>query len=174
VILRAFAAAWLALAAGCATPPQAPGELPWTSGRLSLRVEARADHPAQSLSAAFELQGGADSGELRLNSPLGTLIAAARWWPGMASVRTADGERQFANLDDLSRQALGEALLLAALADWLAGKPWPAAPSVAQTDGFLQLGWQVRTGRLAEGWITARRDAPPAVLLSVRLDRIEP
>ena len=166
--------AWLAGVSGCATPAQTPGETPWTAGRLSLRVDASPERIAQSLSVAFEIRGGADAGELRLTSPLGTQLASARWAPGLASLRTPDGERQFADLDDLSRQTLGEALPLAAMPAWLAGRPWSGATSQAQTDGFAQLGWRVMTDRLAEGWVSARRDAAPAVQLRVKLDRSEP
>ena len=160
---------------GCATPPsQAAGEAPWTAGRLSLRVDASPARIAQSLSVAFEIRGSDDAGELRLTSPLGTQLASARWAPGVASLRTPDGERQFADLDDLSRQTLGETLPLAAMPAWLAGRPWSGAQYQAQPDGFEQLGWRVQTGRLAEGWISARRATAPAVQLRVKLDQPEP
>ena len=174
-MIRAWlAAALLAGLTGCATPPQALGEEPWTAGRLSLRVDASPDRAAQSLSVAFEMRGGPDSGELRLTSPLGTQLAAARWAPGLASLRTPDGERQFGDLDDLSRQTLGEALPLAAMPAWLAGRPWPGAPFQTQADGFEQLGWRVLTDRLAEGYVSARRSAAPTVQLRVKLDHPDP
>jgi outer membrane lipoprotein LolB len=165
----ALAMALSALAAGCATPPASePG---WTSGRLSLQVDATPQRRQQRLSVAFELRGSGDSGELRLNSPLGTQIAQARWAPGLASLRTGDGEQRFDGLEALSREALGEPLPLAALPDWLAGRPWAAAPHSLQPDGFDQLGWHVQTARLAEGWVSAQRVALPAVQLRVRLER---
>lgn len=159
-----------ALLAGCATPsPDRSGEL-WSSGRLLLRVDATPERLAQSLSAAFELRGSGQQGELRLLSPLGTGLAEARWGPGVAELRTAQGEARFDSLDALSRQALGEALPLAALPDWLAGRPWPGAPSQALPGGFEQLGWSLDLTRQQQGWIEARRAAPPAVLLRVRLE----
>ena len=173
MIRSLLAASGLALAAGCATAPPAAGG-PWTTGRLSLRVDAVADQPAQSLSAAFELSGSSRGGELRLVSPLGTQLAAASWSPGTAILRTPVGERRFDSLDELARQALGERLPLAALPDWLAGRPWPGEPHRSLDDGFEQLGWRVQTLRLAEGFITAARAAPPAVQLRVKLDRAEP
>jgi outer membrane lipoprotein LolB len=174
--VRRRAPAWLsplaaaALLAACATPPPVPGQAPWTHGRLSVRVDESAGQAAQSLSAAFELRGDGQSGELRLSSPLGTRVAQARWAPGLAVLATPDGERHFDTLEQLSRQALGEALPLAALPDWIAGRPWPAAPFVMGTEGFEQLGWSVWLARQADGWIEARRAAPPAVALRVRLD----
>ncbi len=169
---RALALWPLALLGACASPPRTADEAPWTTGRLSVRIEATATRPAQSVNAAFELQGGGDRGELRLNSPLGTRVASARWAPGLAVLSNADGEQRFADLADLSRQALGESLPLAALPDWLAGRPWAAAPHVAVDAGFEQMGWQVSLARRSEGWVEARRAAAPAVLVRVKLDEV--
>ena len=163
-----MATASLALA-GCATTARPPteGTAAWTSGRLSVRIES---DPAQNVSAGFELRGTGDSGELRLNSPLGTRLATARWTPGSAVLTDSQGEQRYANLDELSRRALGEALPLAALPDWLAGRPWPQAPHRSNQAGFEQLGWQVALTRKAEGFIEASRAAAPAVMLRVKLD----
>ncbi len=161
----------LALAAGlggCATPAPEPGP-GWTSGRLLLRVAATAERAAQGMSAAFELRGSGRQGELRLLSPLGTRMAQAQWAPGLAVLTGPQGEQRFDSLDALSQQALGEALPLAALPDWLAGRSWPGAPSTALPGGFAQLGWHIDLTRQAEGWIEARRSTPPAVQLRVRL-----
>ena len=174
MIRTLLAAACLAGAAGCATPPVADDGGAWTAGRLSLRVDEAPERAAQSLNAAFELRGSGSQGELRLMSPLGTQLVAARWQPGLVLLTTPEGEQRFGSLEALSRQALGESVPLAALPDWLAGRPWPDAPHQLQPNGFTQLGWQVQTQRLAEGWISARRDAPPVVQLRVRLDRGEP
>lgn len=75
----------------------------WSSGRLALRIEAGPGRPAQSLAAAFELRGDGREGELRLLSPLGTLLVSARWGPGLALLVTGKGERRYASLDELSR-----------------------------------------------------------------------
>lgn len=180
---RAHAAA-LALAAAllgaCATAPQevaAPGE-DFISGRLALRVaaadEARDNTPPQQFSASFELQGSGEQGELRLISPLGTLLAVARWAPGQVSLQTSEGERRFENLEALAAAALGESLPLAALPDWLAGRPWPGAPhkrlAGGLAEGFEQAGWRVDTSAFAQRRIEAMRQAAPQVMLRVRLD----
>ena len=159
-----------ALTAGCASAPPLPGEPAWTTGRLSLKVDASPGAAAQSLSAGFELRGSGQDGELRLNTPLGTRLVSARWLPGSALLTTSDGQRSFDSLEALSRGALGESLPLAALPDWLSGRPWAEAPHQATESGFEQLGWQVVLTRLAQGQIEARRSDPPAVLLRVRLD----
>ena len=157
----------------CATPPALDDIAgPWTGGRLSLRVEASAARPAQSLTASFELRGSARRGELQLIGPLGSQLAQARWQPGTAELVTAEGRRDFADLDALAEQALGERIPLAALPDWLAGRPWTAAAHTPTAAGFEQLGWQVDTSRHAEGRVAATRAAPPAVSLRVQLDRV--
>lgn len=169
--LLALLLPWLAaLLAGCATPPREAADAGWTSGRLSVRIDASAEHGAQSMNAAFELRGDERSGELRLSSPLGTRMATARWAPGLAWLDNGDGEYTFDDLETLSRRALGESLPLAALPDWLSGRTWPGAPHAATAMGFEQLGWQVDLARRAEGWIEARRAAAPAVLMRVKLD----
>jgi outer membrane lipoprotein LolB len=171
----AAAAAATLLVSGCASaPPRLAGEAPWTSGRLSVRIEATPAQMAQSMSAAFDLRAQADSGELRLNTPLGTRVATARWSPGEAVLVTSEGERRFDDLQMLSRQALGEALPLEALPDWLAGRPWARASSSNTENGFEQLGWLVNTSRRKEGLIEATRAAPPAVAVRVRLDETTP
>lgn len=167
---RALLAGLTLALVGCATPVQGPKSNPWTTGRLSLRVDATAQKPSQGLSAGFELRGNGDAGELRLLSPLGTRLVTAIWGSGRASLQTGDGERAFASLDELALEALGEPLPLAALPDWLAGRPWPRQPFRALPDGFEQLGWQVSTTERLEGRVAARRESPPAVQLRVRLD----
>jgi len=165
--------AWLVLAAllaGCATAPRPDGATPWTTGRLSVNIAATPAQTAQSVSAAFELRGDGDSGELRLNSPLGSRVASARWAPGQALLTTSEGETAYPDLEALSRKALGESLPLAALPDWLAGRPWPGAAHQARDGGFDQLGWQIDLTRRADGFVQASRAAAPAVSLRVKLD----
>lgn len=167
------------LLAGCATPPpaQAPAGLQraeWLSGRLALRVaaldEAINNEPPQQFSASFELQGDGERGELRLMSPMGTMLAVARWGPGEVMLQTPEGQQRFDSLEALARAALGEALPLAALPDWLAGRPWPGAAHSPLPEGFEQAGWRIDTRALGEGRVEARRPAAPEVLLRVRLD----
>jgi outer membrane lipoprotein LolB len=169
----------LALAAalsGCASPGalRAPGEEA-LEGRLSVRVEGAAAEPARSLSAGFELIGNADRGSLNLSTPMGTMLAQARWTPQQAMLITPQGQTPYADMPALMRGLLGEELPLAALFDWLRGRPWPGAQSQPSQppdeDGFRQLGWQVSLARFAEGLVEARRMQPPAVTLRARMDR---
>lgn len=162
----------LALLSACATRPASDGAMPWTSGKLSLRVEAIDDRPVQSLPATFDLRGSGDIGELRLTSPLGTLIAVVRWSGQRAALQLPDGEREFPDLDTLSREVLGEPLPLRALPDWIAGRPWPGATVDRRGNGgFDQLGWTLDLTRFDQGSLVATRSAPPAVTLRVRIER---
>lgn len=164
---RAAALAFAVLIAACATPPP-PADT--VSGRLAVKVEAAAATPARSVSSAFELRGDGERGELTLTSPLGSVVARARWTPGVATLATTEGERQFGDLDTLAREAFGEALPLRALPAWLRGRPWPGADSRRTLDGFEQLGWQIALTRFAEGQLEITRAAAPAVSLRARLE----
>ena len=161
------------LLAACAQPPRpAEGSSDHWSGRLALQVAAQpGEARGRSVALQFELAGNADAGQLALTTPLGTLAARARWAAGVAVLETPQGTRDFASLDDMAEQALGERLPLAALFDWLRGRPWPGAPSRPDGAGrFEQLDWQVDASELASGSLQARRAGPPAVNLRVRLD----
>ncbi len=176
-----FALPRLALAAGvlvlaaCTTvtraPPASPSET--LSGRLSIRVEAEGATPARTLTAAFELNGGPRAGRLDLSTPLGSILAQARWEPGEVVLATPRGESRFADLDALTRQALGESVPVAALFDWLQGRPWPGAASTPAPAGagFVQLGWAVDLERFDDAWVTAKRDSPPPVTVRIKIDR---
>jgi outer membrane lipoprotein LolB len=145
------------------------------SGRLAVNIEPHGTAPARSVSAAFELRGSPDQGELQLTSPLGTVMAQARWNGSEALLITADGQRRFPNLAALSQDVLGEALPLQALFDWLRGRPWPGAASRADGNkGFIQLGWSVNLERWPEGWVIATRRTEPVVTVRAKLSSLAP
>jgi len=165
------AVAALCLLSACASlaPPHAEGSQV-LSGRLSVRVES---DPVRALSATFQLSGDARVGALVLSSSLGTTLAQARWNPGEAVLQTPGARVRYPDLDALAEQALGERVPLAALFDWLRGRPWTGAAShglPAGEPGFTQMGWRVGLSRFAEGWVDAKREASPAVTLRARLD----
>lgn len=66
---------------------------------------------------------------------------------------------------------LGESLPVAALFDWLHGRPWRGAAHVIAAPGFRQLGWAVDLARFADDTIVAVREQLPAVTVRVKLDR---
>jgi outer membrane lipoprotein LolB len=154
---------------GCSTLPRPEDD--WTTGRLSVRVDADPAQAERSFAAAFELRGSDTHGELRLFTPLGTQLAAARWSTTEVVLATADGERRFPSLDEMALASLGERVPLVALPDWVAGRPWRGATSRVDAEGFEQLGWSVDLSRRADGRIAARREAPPAVTVRIQLDR---
>ena len=169
----------------CVThPPPLPGHV-W-SGKLGVRTDAAPDQPARSMSGTFELSGNASSGQLVLTSPIGTTIARARWsdpvgtqgGPSKIELEADGGTTHYATLEDMMQHAIGDQLPLAAMFDWLDGRPWPAAPVQRGADGssFDQLGWHVDLSQLAGNrLIDAQRPQPaPALHVRVKLDAAEP
>ena len=172
----ALAFAPLALAACTTLQPAQPLAGETLSGRLALRVDASDGTSAKAFSAAFDLRGDPSAGTLALATPLGSTLAQARWSPSEVVLATPQGTRRFANLDELTREALGESVPIEAWFDWLRGRPWPGAPSEAAPElkqGFSQLGWRVDLASFAaEGTLNATRTAPPpTVTVRIRLDR---
>lgn len=163
------AALALALLAGCAQLPReaAPTTESRLSGRISVNIAGSTHSRGTGGAASFELTGDAEAGRLELTSPLGTLVARASWQPGRVLLQTPDQERRFDDLDALTRELLGEAVPVAALFDWLQGRPWPAAPHQVAAGGFEQLGWRIEP-RLPV--LVATRLAEPVVTLRARLD----
>ncbi len=145
------------------------------AGRLSIKVDAHDNVPARNVSGSFELQGTPKAGQLNLSSPLGTVLAQARWVNRQAWLTTSDGEVAYPDLDTLTQQMLGQSLPVAALFDWLRGRPWPGAPShdpeSLADKGFQQLGWSVSLARFDEGWISAQRQQAPQVTVRAHVDR---
>jgi outer membrane lipoprotein LolB len=158
--------------AACATPPRpaSPGVPLPLSGRLLVRVDSQ---PPRSVSAQFELTGTPAEGALVLSGPLGATAAQARWARGEATLKSGDKETRYPDLDSLAEEALGERIPIAALFDWLRGRPWGGSASAPRRDGapgFEQLGWRINLVRATEGWVEAERATRPAVLVRAKLD----
>ena len=155
------------LAAARARPTATPVRPPVGAGR----GRARRDAPRGVGRVRAERQPA--HGRLDLTTPLGNVLAQARWAPGTVVLKTPQGDDRFADLDALTREVLGESLPVAALFDWLRGRPWPGAPSspTRRPTGFEQLGWVVDLARFDEGWVAARACTPPVVTVRARLDR---
>ena len=161
-------AATLLLTAGCASPPSATpltasatdqaSTGPW-SGRLSLQVDSE---PPQGFHAGFELLGNAQTGELRLFSPLGSALASAQWDAGSALLLRGDERRAYPDIESLTAALTGAALPVATLFEWLQGRA-------------VELpGWSVELGP-TDGRVRARRLEPaPTATLRLILDRPQP
>ncbi len=176
MIFRVGAVCAVLALAGCSTlaPLDDPtaGEL--LAGRMSVQVAATDTAPAHSLSASFELSGTPQRGRLDMNTPLGNTVARARWTADAVLLETPQGQTRHASLDEMTRAVVGEALPVPALFDWLRGRPWPGAHSIANAApepvGFSQLGWRVDLSRFEDARLVARRASPPAVTVQVKLD----
>jgi len=153
---------------GCSTAPVAGPQA--LSGRLLLQIGAQGTTAARQWSAGFELRGSPQAGELDLTSPLGTVVAQARWQPGTAELIQGSERRRFDSLSGLAVDLLGEAVPLEALFDWHKGRPWPQQPHQPTGNGFVQAGWAVDVSALGTGGLTARRDQAPTITLRARLD----
>ena len=153
----------LSLLTACMHAPRTPAgsaQAELWSGRLSLQVHSE---PVQSFSAGFELKGSPEKGELLLSSPLGNTLLAARWTPLEAVLEESGKTRIFSHIDALIEQSTGAALPVAALFDWLHGKPGQ------------QQGWTADLGQLAQGRISAQRSKPlPRADLRIVLDKPAP
>ncbi|HEX2544274.1 MAG TPA: outer membrane lipoprotein LolB [Ramlibacter sp.] len=164
-MMRPRWAAWLLAAlcslllAACVSPPRTPvaaGEQSW-AGRLALNVEGQQN---QSFSAAFELKGAPQAGELTLFTPLGGTAAVLAWAPGSATLRSGGNTRQFPSLEALAQEVTGAPLPVASLFDWLSGKPTPVP------------GWEPDVSAVGEGRLRARRtDPPPPADLRIVFER---
>ena len=174
----------LALGACASVPTSGPGTV--FSGRLAVRSDGVGDAPGRASSGQFELSGTPSEGALVLDSPLGTIVARARW----SNPAGADGQptaidldangrtRHFESLDAMMREALGDSLPLAAMFDWLAGRPWPGAPvtRTGAAGSFDQLGWHVDLSQYDSARLVAadRADPAPALHVRVKLDPPDP
>jgi outer membrane lipoprotein LolB len=155
-------------------------------GRLSLKLGAFGPAPSSGSQMAFELDVKEGQGNLALATPLGTRMAMVRWRAAAsgaaveAQLETSEGKQNFASLEDLTQQLLGEALPLQAMLHWLQGHPAPGLPfdagagqNPSMPNTFTQAGWRVDASELSHGRLNAQREASVqqrSVTLRLRLD----
>lgn len=158
--------------------PSAAAETPvQLSGRLSLRIKRLDDGSTDGGSMLFDFEGQTTRGSLDLSTPVGTSLARIQWNADGAEVKTPQGSRRGATLDELGSALLGEWLPLAALLHWIRAEPWPLAPHSTQAEGFEQLGWSISLVAWHENVVTAHRGAatsgaaPTDITVRVRLDQ---
>ena len=151
--------------AGCAHKMDATGtnnikkeaETAFWAGRISMQVQS---DPVQAFFAGFELKGQADTGELTLISPLGSILGVMRWTPTEATLDQGGNIQRFATTNELLAQATGAAVPISALFDWLGGKNTTVP------------GWIADLSQRVNGRITAQRTEPsPQANLRIVLDR---
>lgn len=146
-------------------------------GHFSIKLGPWGKQGSEGQSFTFYLQSGTQSGELDLMTPLGTQLAQVTWSPSGTRIESAQGSQQYASLNALSEQLLGEDVPLQALPHWLQGLPSPTlstAVILADHTGFEQAGWTIDAHGLPEGKLQATRaqtDAQRHITIKVRLDR---
>lgn len=140
------------LVSGCATPrpaaPNAAGDASATNawaGRIGLQIQSE---PPQAFFAGFELKGNAGAGELKLISPIGSILGVMHWSPSGAVLESGGETRKFASIDALLAQTTGAAIPVNALFDWLNGK------------NTSLNGWTADLSEQPSGKISARRTNP--------------
>ena len=129
------------------------------SGRLSLQVDSE---PPQGFHAGFELLGNAQTGELRLYSPLGSALASAQWDAGSALLLRGDERRSYPDIESLTAALTGTALPVATLFEWLQGR----ATEVP--------GWSVELSQAGDRVRARRLEPAPSATLRLILDRPQP
>jgi len=135
------------------TPTGAVARDYW-QGRLAVRTRpgvAGTPESRQDFSAAFELQGSPEQGELTFFTPLGSAAARIRWTATEAELQSQGQTRRFGDLQHLFSQTTGATLPIDALFQWLRGQAHDTA------------GWQVDVSHHAEGKISAVQETPETV-----------
>ena len=149
------------LVTGCATPQKpagySAGQNDEWAGRISLQIQSE---PPQAFFAGFELKGKAEAGELKLTSPIGSVLGVMRWSPSEAVLESGRDVKKFASVDALLEQTTGAAIPVGALFDWLNGK------------NTSLNGWTADLSQQPVGKISATRTNPaPQTDLRVVLDQ---
>lgn len=155
---------WIHLSACTPTQLRTADTPMYFAGRLSL-VQDPPSHEdnqqPQTWSAHFELAGTPQEGSLLLYTPVGTTVAKVTWHTHQAIVETSDGLRYYNSLDELTGSYFEQNVPVAALFDWLKGKP--TRQEIA--------GWNVDLSRSERGIIKAERFNPlPRVQLRAVVD----
>jgi len=133
------------VAAGCATlpaPPAGEGEFA-LAGRVAVR------YGAEAASGRVTWRHSAAADELLIASPLGQGIAEITRRNGAYTLVASEGQRYTAgDAERLTEQALGWALPLGGLSDWVQGRPQPGVPAWTRYEGerlteLQQAGWTI-------------------------------
>ncbi len=140
------------------------------NGRISLVIEPEAlasSAQAQAFSGSFEWRGNAQTGELDLLTPLGSIAAQLRWMPDMAVLIRGNERQAFASAQALLEQATGASFTMEQLFAWLQGESYTGGSSGSLSKSASQ--WQVDLSARAEGRISARRSLPTPAQLRIIL-----
>ena len=156
---RGLVVAAAALAAACATfppEPSAPGSFSIV-GRVAVR------YGADAANGRVTWRHSVLADDLLISTPLGQGIAEITRRDGVYTLVTSQEQRYTAtDPERLTEQALGWALPLAGLPDWLQGRPQPGAAAEPRYEGerlaeLRQLGWTIEYSDYEESGRLPRR-----------------
>lgn len=146
-LLPGFAAAMLA---ACSSVPQSPGEAAARTPLASFEMDGRVAYSDadRSGSAALQWSHVPTADQIDFLAPTGQVVARLRSQAGSASLELSDGsQRSASSLDELARQALGFALPVSHLHNWVQAVPGTGGrvlrrdsagrPAVISEDGWL-------------------------------------
>lgn len=152
---RIAALAFAVTVAACATPglPPPAQEVFDLSGRVS------ASHESRAFSSSLRWQHLPERDEIWLLTPLGQALAHIVSTPQGATVTGADRKQyKGADVEALTRQALGWELPLARLQYWVRGEPAPGTAlqddqrdAAGRYTSFIQDDWQISVARYPPG-----------------------
>lgn len=116
---------------------------------MALNIDSK---PPQRWQASFALMGDAQRGELHILSPLGSLLAQARWTE-QAAIVERDGQLEtYRDSAEMTTALTGAEIPLGAMFAWLQGQDTPVA------------GWHLQ--RPSSRLLIAQRESPaPEVTL---------
>lgn len=130
------------------------------SGRVAARVTG---DTSRGFSGGFTWTHGPGVDTIELLTPLGQIAARMRVTSSGAEVQTSDGRNTIAaDPERFFSEAIGVALPLAALPNWMQAVPVAGTPYRAETDPFgrpavlWQSGWQIQYTDYAGESISAR------------------
>jgi len=143
-VRRLVVLAALAAVACASTPP-----LPLAPGGFSLSGRVAVRYGEEAASGRLTWRHSSATDDLMLSTPLGQGVAEITRREGVYTLVTAQDQRYSAtDPEALTEQALGWALPLSGLPDWLQGRAQPGVEAATRYDGdrlaeLRQLGWLI-------------------------------
>ena len=158
---RAFAVAFAAVLAGCATPPRvgvAPAAVAAADERFELAGRLSARHGENAVAASFRWTHAPGADLLMLSTPFGQGLARLAGSADGVVLELADGAvARAGDWEALTREVLGVPVPVRGLAWWVRAAPHPGSAHVMERDAagrvavLRQDGWEIVFGYRDDG-----------------------